>query len=115
VQTAVSSIAGRTIVSVTGPVDRAGSETLSGTLERVIQDDTHNVVIDLSGVTLLDAAGLGTIVRGRKALRETGRDLSVRLPSWTARQSLEMSGLGSLIEEPSQVGLAEARRRPPNA
>ena len=108
-RTAVASISGRTIVAAGGKLDVVGCQRLTETFAWVIAQDQRDVVVDLSRVDLLDAAGLGSIVRASKSLREVGRELTVRLPSWTARQALEMCGLGSLIEDPSRVTRAQSQ------
>jgi anti-sigma B factor antagonist len=54
-------------------------------------DNEHqNVVIDLGGVELLDATGIGVLMRCAKGMRERGRRLFVVCPPGNVRRVLEL-------------------------
>ncbi|GAA1027391.1 STAS domain-containing protein [Virgisporangium ochraceum] len=79
------------VVRVTGDVDFATAGQLRDALLESAAGG-HPVVVDLSGVTFLDAAGLSALVAGRKA---TGGRLSVVGATGVAHRILILTGLFS--------------------
>jgi anti-sigma B factor antagonist len=73
-QSAVSKaqIDGMTVVSVTGEVDVANVRHLRRELLLAVRDDDRHVVVDLTGATYLDSAGLGALIGARRRLRASG-------------------------------------------
>lgn len=57
------------------------------------EGEPGTVVLDLTGMTFLDSAGLRVIISGQKALGEAGGTLVLRHPNETARRLLEITGL----------------------
>ena len=55
---------GATHVLLTGDIDEAAVPAVSRSIHRAVLTPTTRIVIDLRGVTFLDAAGLGAIVDG---------------------------------------------------
>lgn len=89
----------RTVVSICGDHDRTSRELVAGTIARAALLDHADVVIDLSGVTFMDASLIGAIVDGHHRLLADSRALTVRAPTERARRLLEVCGLGFLIED----------------
>ena len=85
------------------PATRAAVSAAVGARVALGPDD---LVIDLSGVTFMDASTVGVIVDARTALRQQHRDLVLRDPSSCARRLIELCELTDLLERPSS-----ARRR----
>lgn len=56
------------------------------------------VLVDLAGVTFMDASTIGALVASRNRLRARGQSLQVRAPSARARRVLDLCGLAHLIE-----------------
>ena len=95
----------RTVVWVGGEHDLATRMHLMVTIARAARLDDADVVVDLSGVTFLDASTIGALVGARNRLRaSSSRSLSVRAPSPPARRLLDVCELAHLIDErPARV------------
>ena len=89
----------RTVVWVSGEHDIATREQLNVTLAQAAGLDDADVVVDLSGVTFMDASTIGALVVARNRLRSRARSLSVRAPSPRARRLLDLCGLAPLIDD----------------
>lgn len=83
----------RTVIRVRGDQDVANVSMLSDALARATGLDAATVVVDLSGVTFMDASALGAIVRARQVLESRSRSLVVRCPSPSARRLLDLCGI----------------------
>ena len=57
----------------------------------------HRLTIDMSEVTFLDSAGIGTLVGLNTAAREKDMTLVIVVPSPRVRQVLELSGLDQVL------------------
>ena len=76
-----------------------------------LESQTRRVVIDLSGVEMIDAAGLGALIS--VALRAQASQWSVKLaaPSILIRQLLELTKLISVFEVHPTLGAATVASR----
>jgi anti-anti-sigma factor len=79
---------------VRGDVDTSTALRVGNALRAAADDERHNVVVDLCEVELLDANGLGALMRCAKSLREQGRRLFVVCPPGHVRRVLELCMLG---------------------
>jgi anti-sigma B factor antagonist len=91
-----------TVVSVRGEVDVATAPTLRRVLAAVhscLNRDASSrpIVIELSGVTLLDASGLTVLVDAARWLARDGRTLVLRDPSQRTFRVLEITRLLSVF------------------
>ena len=91
---------GRMVVWLRGEHDIASRARLSTTMAYIIGLDDSDIVIDLSGVTFMDASTVSAIVSARQALRLLTRSLDVRAPSPPALRLLNLCGLADLIDTP---------------
>jgi anti-sigma B factor antagonist len=72
---------------------------------------TRGVVIDLSGVEMIDAAGLGELVSGAVAAQASGCSVTLAAPDDFIRQLLELTKLTSVFEvHPTLEGASVASR-----
>lgn len=83
-----------------GDLDAAGVARERGNLETLAQAKT-NVMIDMSRVARIDAAGLGAIAHIMKRLIETGNDLKLTHVRAEPLAQLKRLGLGRMIEPPT--------------
>ena len=65
------------IIIPTGALDTTWAKAMKRVLEELLDAGKTRFVVDLRGVTYLDSAGLGELVRGMKRAREAGGDLRV--------------------------------------
>jgi anti-anti-sigma factor len=89
---------GRAVGLVLGGALREGDiAALAEALEPLLRDSVATVVLDLSGLELIEAAGLGAIVRAARRLQLSGRELIVRSPRPATYQALEDIGLTDIL------------------
>ena len=82
-----------TIVSVFGEIDLATAPRLAVELRDLACAGTDRMIIDLSGVAFLDAAGLRVLVALHEYLQLGQRRLDVICPSAFQRRLLAITGL----------------------
>ncbi len=63
------------VVIPTGALDMAWAKAMRQVLEELLDAGKTRLVVDLHGITFIDSAGLGELVRGMKRAREAGGDL----------------------------------------
>ena len=89
----------RTVVQVRGDHEYATQAQLSESIARAAGLDDTDIVVDLSGVTFMDASTISTLVRARNCLHTRLRALTLVAPSPLARRLLDVCGLTFLIED----------------
>lgn len=88
----------RTAVWLDGDHDMATVPVLADALSRAIFIDDADLIVDLSGVTFIDAATIGVVMRARNILRPHGRNLTMRRPRPCATRLLDLCGLNCLLD-----------------
>jgi anti-anti-sigma factor len=96
----VSESDGATVIRVAGDVAYASCRLLQDELVAHVERG-QRVVLDCSGVTLLDSSGIGVILRAHRALSDVDGTLVVRNPTAVTQQVLEVTGLADLLIEKS--------------
>ena len=71
---------------------------IQATLECALDSGASAIVIDLSRVTFIDAAGLGLIIRARRSAKERGATLGVCGVEGQVAHVFALAGLSDLIE-----------------
>lgn len=99
----VETTAGVVTLRVAGRLIR-GSET--ALLCAAIQRPERQILLDVSGLTAIDAAGIGALV----SLQASGKYLVLENPTRVIRETLQLTGLDSIFEisEPILPGAAVA-------
>ncbi len=95
---------GETRLVLSGEIDLAAHEMLLTEIIQLIGGPATHVVIDLGTVTFVDSGGVGVLVKGYHAARETGCGYKIVNPQGMVKQVLEITGvLPTLITgSPSQ-------------
>jgi anti-anti-sigma factor len=102
---------GETIVEVVGELDFGTASVLDEALWRDGAVATGRVVVDVSRLTFMGAAGLNVLVGVHYHLVGQGREgLVVRGASGIVRRMVELTGLSALLEGTDSAGLAGAIR-----
>ncbi|PVU82663.1 hypothetical protein DDP54_06180 [Cellulomonas sp. WB94] len=105
---------GVSVVRVVGELDLASASWVRARIARAAHDPAREVVVDLSGVSFVDCAGLGALLGAQASL---GRRLSLRGPSVAVLKLLELTtlraALGPLHVVGSSTGRAAGPRRWP--
>lgn len=87
---AASSCPEPTVVWLRGEYDIATNAALGPTLVGAADRDGNDLLVDLSGVTFMDASTVGAIIDSANRLRVRSHALEIRDPSPLARRVLEM-------------------------
>jgi anti-sigma B factor antagonist len=98
-----------TVIRVRGDQDLSNVSALADALARATELGGADVVVDLSGVTFMDASTLGAIVRARHVLESRSRSLIVRCPSPCARRLLDLCGIRDLVDPEGTTAPARTR------
>ncbi len=95
---------GRTVF-VVGEVDLATVPELREGLQRALSasSGTH-VVVDVTDVEFIDAAGIGALVDAAVDARAAGGELVLRRPSRAVRRVLELLSLGGELPTETLLG-----------
>lgn len=87
--------ADNTVVRVAGEVDAQSADELRGHL---LQAAGGRLVVDLSGVTFLDSAGLGALVSAHRVVAERGGAMAVTGAHGMVREVLAASRLDTVLD-----------------
>jgi anti-sigma B factor antagonist len=88
------------LIAVAGDIDIASAPQLRGHLETL---DDRDVVLDMSGVTLLAAAGLHVLLDLKERLSRAGAHLVLASPADQVRRVLAATGLDETLATASSV------------
>ena len=86
-----------TVITLQGELTMHTAADLRQAVIDLAADGHHNLVIDLAGMELIDAAGLGALVGGLKRVRQQGGDLILHSPRPAADRVLRMTGLAKVF------------------
>lgn len=89
-----------TVVWLRGEYDVFNVRELWETMMRSIAADDADLIIDLSGVVLMDASTIGVILTVRQMLAVQSRSLRLRSPPGCAQRLVDRWGLTVLVESP---------------
>ncbi len=89
---------GVVVISIIGELDMANAPRLRTELVRIIAAEvTPLVVLDLAGVDLLDATGLGVIFDGVKRSRLGGGDLALARAEPQVQRDLDLMRVSEIL------------------
>ncbi len=83
------------VITATGELNVATAGLLADPVRRVLLGHPREVIVDLSGVAALSAAGLGALLELRRAAAAAGTRFTLRAPSPPVRDLLEVTGAGA--------------------
>lgn len=84
---------GGTLLVLEGEVDPHTTEQLDEAVDAALADAGGDLVLELSGVTFIDSAGLRSLIRAQRQVDEAGGSLVLRAPRPSTRRVLEITGL----------------------
>ena len=67
-------------------------------LRALIQGGNAELVVDLSAVDAIDSSGLGALISGLKAARQSGGDLRIAAPCAQVTAVLELTNLNRVLK-----------------
>lgn len=82
-----------------GELDHHGAKGLLTKLEREIESSLPaELVMDFSGITFMDSAGIAVALRGWQRMRELGGCVALRNVAPQPKKVLEAAGLGRMMK-----------------
>lgn len=100
-----------TVCSVSGDVDIFTTYALREYLLAALDPSGCRILVDLSGVTFMDASGLGVLVFIRRVAIRRGGTLRLLAPTLMVRRLLTSSGLSRMF--PVSLDLPAGRQTEP--
>jgi anti-sigma B factor antagonist len=90
---------GVVVLAMTGSV-RIGPncQQIEKVLEEIIQNDGTSVVFDFTGVSFIDSAGIGTVIRGLSKLKKLGGTLRLAGVKGMVEGVLKLTRIDRAIE-----------------
>ena len=85
------------VVRLIGEVDLDTAPTVESCLEKLLGERQHDIVVDLSEVSLLDSSGVTVLLHGYRAARAGGGSLRVENPTAEILRVLEVAGVTALL------------------
>ena len=92
---------GAIVLEVRGSLDAATVTALRETLLSTLRERPVTMIVDLTYVTFMDSMGIGALVTGHNAARETGTGFVLRNPSEFVHRQLRITGLADLFGLPA--------------
>ena len=89
---------GVVVLRATGDLDAYTAPGLRTELHDATGGDAKLVVVDLTSITFIDSAGLGTLVGAHRRMRESGGRLRVVRPPALVARAFELTGLDEVLE-----------------
>lgn len=86
------------VVSVSGEIDLATVPSLEQKLLGAAEDQTGEVIVDLTGCTFLDAKGLGALTRTSSRLARSNRAFALVLSNPNILKVLRITGFAEQFE-----------------
>jgi anti-sigma B factor antagonist len=90
---AVADTTGELVVRARGEVDIYTAPRLRECLVALLAAGRREIVVDLSGVSLLDGRGLAGLLEVLRLYREHGGDIVLRMPRPATQKLLDLTGL----------------------
>lgn len=115
---AVESISDVPVVRVSGDVDMSNTGSIEDAIASAVTNRAHGMVLDLSGTTYLDSAGIRMLYHAESRLAMHQQRLVIVVPTEAQiRRALQAAGvIGSLILTSTvETALAVAKAEEPEA
>ncbi|WP_246063621.1 STAS domain-containing protein [Blastococcus colisei] len=98
----VSSDSGTAVtVAPTGEIDSVSAPVLRSALVSCLRPPCTQVIVNLTGVTFLNSAGLTVLAEAHRLARADGIELAVRGGGRAVRRPLQITGLWELMAVPA--------------
>jgi len=97
---------GAVVVGAKGRLNMTAAPALREQLRTLVQSGENRLVVDLSGVDAIDSSGLGALISGLKAARQSGGDLRIAAPCAQVTAVLELANLNRVLKAFESADLA---------
>jgi stage II sporulation protein AA (anti-sigma F factor antagonist) len=96
-------------IALTGELDHSNADVLRQHVLSALARLPRQVVIDMSGLTFMDSAGIGEIIRANRLLTSRERGLVIRGANPSVTRLLEMMGIHLIVRlEPGHTSTARS-------
>lgn len=95
--TPATSHPGVTVVALSGEIDGTGAQELGARLLREFEHGHHRIVLDMSGVSYLNSAGIGELAMAAKRARGLQGDLALCCLQDRVRRVIELVRMDQLL------------------
>lgn len=89
---------GVVVISPQGRLDAVSGPVLRKKLHERVESGDMRLVVDLSGVDLIDSAGLSALLSGLRVARQAGGNLQITRPSKAVSVLLKLTNLHRVLE-----------------
>ena len=89
---------GAVVISPQGRLNVGAASALREQLRDQVSSGNLRLVVDMSGVDLIDSAGLSALISGLKDARQAGGSLHITQPSKQVRHLLTLTNLNRVFE-----------------
>ncbi len=100
------------LVALTGELDAHTAVGLRSLLAEQLLAGPGNLVLDLSGLTFLDSAGVASLIAADKGTRRAGMRLVLAAPHPKVRKVLGITGIDAVLDTVDSVEQALALLAP---
>ncbi|MEP7272483.1 MAG: STAS domain-containing protein [Acidobacteriota bacterium] len=73
-------------------------ESLREIIAKLLADGQKHILINLSGVPMIDSSGIGAMIKSYTSVKDAGGQIKLLKPPRLARQLLSITGLLSVLE-----------------
>ncbi len=81
------------VVKLLGAIDMSNAESLGATLDQLIGDETHHLVVDLGALEFMDSSGIAMLLRVAARVST----VEIRNPSNIVRRIIGCTGLTDVL------------------
>jgi anti-sigma B factor antagonist len=92
-QVEVQTIGRAAVITVSGELDLASSAGLDEELQRLIESDFGQVIVDLRRLEFMDSTGLSTLVKAHQRAEETGQRFGLVRGPQQVQRLLSLTGV----------------------
>lgn len=90
--------AGEAHLALCGELDGASAPELRSRIGEVLAAGVESVVLDLEGLSFLDAAGLGVLIGAERQLRERNGHLDLRRVPRSVQRVFDVAGVSGFLQ-----------------
>jgi|EndMetStandDraft_8_1072994.scaffolds.fasta_scaffold95861_3 anti-sigma B factor antagonist len=99
---------GIAVLAASGRFDLVSAPQMKATVDELVASGQPRIIVDLSGVELIDSSGLGALVGSLKTTRQAGGDLRIAAPGEQVRAVLSLTHLDHIFR--AYAGAEDALR-----
>ena len=93
-----TTVSGAVVLRPEGRLNMVVAPELREQLHSLVRSGNTKLVVALSGVDSIDSSGLGALISGLKAARQSGGDLRIAAPGEQATAVLELTNLNRVLK-----------------